>query len=183
MVLPILTITGEERGPLIALRRVSLDVTEFSEELRELVASMVETMFGANGVALAAPQIGRNLNLFVMRTHAGIVNGNREVRVVINPSTVNEIGEDVSTPNERLEGCLSIPGVLGRVTRCHEVNFVYLDENGRSGRESLQGAEARIYQHELDHLFGVLFVDRAEAFYPAGHREKEALRTLGASGA
>jgi peptide deformylase len=173
MVFPILTITGEERGPLIALRRVSLDVTEFSEELRELVASMVETMFGANGVALAAPQIGRNLNLFVMRTHAGNARRNRGVRVVINPVTINEIGEDVGPTSEKVEGCLSIPGILGRVARFHEVDCIYWDENGKRNAASLKGIEARIYQHERDHLCGVLFVDRAEAFYPVGYHEKE----------
>ncbi|MGA3095040.1 MAG: peptide deformylase [Bryobacteraceae bacterium] len=82
--------------------------------------------------------MGRNLNLFVMRTHAGIVNRNREVRVVINPETIIEAGEDVSTVNEKIEGCLSIPaGVTGWVTRCHEVRCVYWDENGHRHDESL----------------------------------------------
>jgi peptide deformylase len=101
-----------------------------------------------------------------MRTHAGIVNRNREVRVVINPETIIEAGEDVSTVNEKIEGCLSIPaGVTGWVTRCHEVRCVYWDENGCRHDESLKGMETRIYQHERDHLDGVLFVDRAEQFF------------------
>jgi peptide deformylase len=165
MVLPILKITGEERKKLAVLRQVSVDVTEFNDDLRELVASIIETLFAAGGVGLAAPQIGRNLNLFGMRTLEGIENDTREVRVVINPQTVTEIGEDLGTPDEKIESCLSIPGVLGRVTRCHEVGCVYWDEQGKRHGESLKGMEARIYQHERDHLNGVLFVDKADKFY------------------
>ena len=161
MILPVLKLTGEDRKPLIALRRTAVDVTEFDAELRKLVASMIETMLAANGVGLAAPQIGRNLNLFVMRGG----NDNREMRVVINPKTIIEVGEDVSTANEKIESCLSIPGILGRVTRCHEVRCVYWDENGHRHEESLKGMDARIYQHERDHLVGKLFVDLADKFY------------------
>jgi peptide deformylase len=165
MIFPILKLTGEDRKALTILRRTSVDVTDFNDELRELVASMIETLFAANGVGLAAPQIGRNLNLFVMRTQAGIVNDNREVRVVINPNTIIEVGEDVSTDNEKIESCPSIPGVTGRVTRCHEIRCVYWDETGHRHDESLKGMEARIYQHERDHLVGKLFVDLADKFY------------------
>jgi peptide deformylase len=165
MVLPILKLTGDDRKPLAVLRQTSVDVTAFNDELRELVANMIVTLFAASGVGLAAPQIGRNLNLFIMRTNAGIVNANREVRVVINPKTIIEVGEDASTPNEKLESCLSIPGVLGRVTRCHEVGCIYWDEKGQRHNESLKGMEARIYQHERDHLLGKLFVDLADKFY------------------
>jgi len=164
MILPILKISGEERTALVALRQTAVDVTEFDDELRNLVASMIETMFDAKGVGLAAPQIGRNLNLFVMRRHTGMVKSNREVRVVINPTTITEIGEDVSTANEKIESCLSIPGILGRVTRCHEVRCIYWDENGHQHNESLKGMESRIYQHERDHLVGKLFVDLADQF-------------------
>ena len=162
-ILPILELP--DRRNLAVLRQTSVDVTDFNEELRELVASMIEAMFAANGVGLAAPQIGRNLNLFVMRTHAGIVNDTREVRVVVNPKTIIEAGEDVGTPDERLERCLSIPGILGRVTRFREVACVYWDEDGLCYSDALKGMEARIYQHERDHLLGKLFVDLADKFY------------------
>jgi peptide deformylase len=161
MILPILKLTGEDRKPLVALRQTAVDVTEFDAALRKLVASMIETMLAANGVGLAALQIGKNLNLFVMRGG----NDNREVRVVINPKTITEAGEDVSTANEKIESCLSIPGILGRVTRCHEVRCVYWDEKGHRHDESLKGMDARIYQHERDHLVGKLFVDLADKFY------------------
>jgi peptide deformylase len=161
MMFPILRITGEDRKPLAVLRQTSYDVTEFNEDLREIVASMIETLFAANGVGLAAPQIGKPLNLFVMRTHDGIVNGNHEVRVVINP-TVIEVNESVGT---QVESCLSIPGISGRVTRFHEIGCVYWDENGQRRAESLEDVEARIYQHEFDHLLGKLFVDLADKFY------------------
>jgi peptide deformylase len=165
MVLPILKLTGEDRKPLVVLRQTSVDVMDFNEELRKLVASMIETLLAAGGVGLAAPQIGRNLNLFVMQAHAGNVKSNREVRVVINPKTIVKAGEDIGRANEKIESCLSIPGVLGRVTRCHEVRCVYWDEDGHRHDESLKGMEARIYQHERDHLVGKLFVDLADKFY------------------
>jgi peptide deformylase len=161
MVLPILRITGEDRKPLAVLRQTSYAVTEFNEELRKTVASMVETLFAANGVGLAAPQVGKPLNLFVMRMPGGIVNGNHEVRVVINP-TVIEVSESVGT---QVESCLSIPGISGRVTRFHEIGCVYWDENGQRHEESLEDLEARVYQHEFDHLLGTLFVDLADEFY------------------
>jgi peptide deformylase len=160
-ILPILKITGEDRKPLEGLRQASVDVTEFNEDLRQTVGSMIDTLFAARGLGLAAPQIGRNLNLFVMRTHAGIVNDNREVRVAVNP-TVIETGERVST---QIEHCLSIPGISGRVTRFHQVGCVYRDEYGQRHEESLEDMEARIFQHEIDHLLGKLFVDLADKFY------------------
>lgn len=161
MILPILKITGEDRKPLQALRQASVDVTEFNEDLRQTVGSMVDTLFVARGLGLSAPQIGRNLNLLVMRTHAGIVNDNREVRVAVNPMVV-EAGERVST---QIEDCLSIPGISGRVTRFHQVGCVYQDEYGQRHEESLEDLEARIFQHEIDHLLGKLFVDLADEFY------------------
>ena len=161
MILPILKLTGEDRKPLVVLRKTSVDVTDFNGELRELVASMIETLFAAGGAGLSAPQIGRNLNLFVMRGR----NDNREVRVVINPNTIIEVGEDARTADEKIESCLSIPEVLGRVTRCHKVRCAYWDENGHRHDESLKGMDARIYQHERDHLVGKLFVDLADKFY------------------
>jgi peptide deformylase len=182
MIFPILKITDEDRTPLVALRQSCIDVTEFNRELQEIVEGMIQTLLRSNGVGLSAPQIGRNLNLFVMRAHPDPPD-RRQVRVIINPKTIAEVGEDVSTPNEKLEGCLSIPGVLGLVTRRHEVDFVYWDENGQRHRDSLGGMDARIYQHEGDHLCGVLLVDKAEAFYPTGHHFAEAHRTQTAAGA
>lgn len=181
MILPILKFADADRGRSALTWETSAEVTEFGEEIRSTVASMIETLLAANGPGLAAPQIGRNVNVIVMRTHTELPN-NCEARVVINPKTVTEAGEDVSTANEKLEGCLSIPGVLGRVNRFHEVVCIYWDERGRRHRETLRGMQARIYQHERDHLCGVLFLDRADAFYPAGHRYKESHRMTEAAG-
>ena len=158
MILPILKIASEDEAPLVALRQTSIDVTEFNQELQGIVESMIETLLLYHSVGLSAPQIGRNLSLFVMRSGAGSPH-NRAVRVVINPKTLTEAGEDAGTPNEKLEGCLSVPGVLGLVTRCHEVDFVYWDESGKHHRESLSGREARIYQHEGDHPVSYTHLD------------------------
>lgn len=181
MILPILKITDPDKMSLAVMRETAVDVTEFNKQIRSTVASMIETLLAGNGTGLAAPQIGRNLNVFVMRMHTELPNS-REVRVVINPKTVTEAGDDAGTPNEKLEGCLSIPGVLGRVNRFYEVVCIYWDERGKRHTESLKGMQARIYQHEWDHLCGVLFVDRANAFYPVGHRFVEEHRTTNAAG-
>jgi peptide deformylase len=181
MILPISKIAGEGKTPPGALRQTSIDVTEFGQELHAVVESLIETLLFYHSVGLSAPQIGSNLNIFVMGTGAGSPN-RRAVRVIINPKTLTEAGEDAGTPNERLETCLSVPGVLGLVTRCHEVDFVYWDESGKRHRASLSGGEARIYQHEADHLRGVLFVDKAKAFYPVGHHFVETHQMLRAAG-
>jgi peptide deformylase len=181
MILPIVKIAGDGQTPVLALRQTSIDVTEFNHELHRIVESMIETLLFYHSVGLSAPQIGRNLSVFVMRVPTDSPD-HPAVRVVINPKTLTEAGEDVSTPNEKLEGCLSVPGVLGSVTRCHEVDFVYWDESGKRHRESLSGREARIYQHEKDHLLGVLFVDKAKAFYPVGHRFAETYQMVRAAG-
>jgi peptide deformylase len=181
MILPILKITGEDRNPLVILRQTCVDVKDFNEDLGKLVSDIVETMFASNGVGLSAPQIGRSLNLFVMRTHDGIRNNTREVRVVINPA-VGDKDKDQddskglrtvwtgapsrsSSLNDTFEGCLSVPDILGRVTRFHEVACAYWDESGQRHEESLKGMQGRMYQHERDHLHGILFVDRADRFY------------------
>lgn len=147
------------------LRNTCLDIQTFNRDLHNLTQSMIETMFAANGVGLAAPQIGANLNLFVMRTEAGLKNGTSvpnegDALVIVNPKYVltGETYKDV-------EGCLSIPGLLGRVERYKELACAYVDTEGVPRTCALSAYAARIAQHEYDHLNGVLFVDRADKFY------------------
>ena len=143
----------------------SVDVTEFTQEIRDLCTDMVDTMFSANGVGLAAPQVGRNLNIFVMRTVEGIQNNTQDYLVIINPSVVIQLG-DLSTD---IEGCLSLPGILGAVERFSEVECVYQDTTGQRLPGHFTGFQARIYQHEYDHLKGILFINRATKFYRPQH--------------
>ena len=156
--LPILTVLEHSS----ILRKPSMEIESFTPEIAELVEHMAETMFMANGVGLAAPQIGRNLNIFVMRTEDGIARDTREYRSVINPYITLQQGQKVLGT----EGCLSIPGVRGRVLRFPTISSVHWDATGTRQEMTLTDLQARIFQHEADHLLGILFTDRARELFP-----------------
>ena len=142
------------------LRQICKDVKTFNQDLHDLTQNLVETMFAANGVGLAAPQVGVPLSIFVMRTAQGIELDTKEVHILINPTAAMS-GETYKD----MEGCLSIPGLLGRVQRYKQLACACQDTEGKPQVNTLDGLAARIFQHELDHLSGVLFVDRADKFY------------------
>lgn len=127
--------------------------------LEELVTNMWETMYHARGVGLAAPQIGHSIRLFVVDTkqledeesdHNGIK------QVFINAELIDENGD----PWEYEEGCLSIPDINGDVERLPEIRIRYLDETFQSMEERFSGINARVIQHEYDHIEGILFTER-----------------------
>ncbi|MBS0124828.1 peptide deformylase [Thetidibacter halocola] len=122
----------------------------------ELIRDMFATMYAAPGRGLAGPQVGVMLRLFVI--DAGWKTGDKTPRVCINPHILSA-SEDVCAMDE---GCLSVPGVTAGVTRPAEIVLGYTDELGVAQRVALTGAEARIAQHELDHLDGVMHFDRLE---------------------
>ena len=124
-------------------------------EIQELVDDMVETMREAHGVGLAAPQVGVGLQVFVYEAPNG-PDGAIPLRTVVNPMLTPQPGELV----EDWEGCLSIPDLRGLVPRHPAVRVRGLDRDGRPLDYVAHGFEARIVQHELDHLNAVLFLDR-----------------------
>lgn len=132
-----------------ALRRRASEVGEITPEIRKLVDDMVETMYDEVGIGLAAPQVGVSLRLIVIADDAS-----RQVRALVNPVIVDRDGERTAE-----EGCLSIPGIFAPVSRAVRVRVEARDLDGApvmlEGRELL----ARVFQHEIDHLDGVLFVD------------------------
>jgi peptide deformylase len=129
------------------LRATTTPVTEFNADLRALVDDMFETMYAAQGIGLAAPQVGRNERLAVVDV-AG------QKYALINPEIVEEEG------NERgEEGCLSIPEVYGEVERAKRVVVRAQDVDGKSYEVEANALLARCFQHEIDHLFGKLFID------------------------
>jgi peptide deformylase len=146
------------------LRATSTNVTEFNRELADLISNMAETMFAANGVGLAAPQIGVNKNLFVMRTEVGMRRDKREFQAIINP-VLQKMDEHTYSDEE---GCLSLPGLRGQVLRSKSLSYLHEDGEGNQRRGSARNLEGRIFQHEFDHLCGVLFVDRASGLYVPG---------------
>lgn len=144
------------------LRKVSEDITMDYSELEKFIRDMFQTMDEADGVGLAAPQVGRNIRLFT-------VDGNtfEEIdadckgfrKVFINAHILERWGEEVN----RNEGCLSIPGIHEDVRRKDHIRIAYMDEQGKSYEEEYFGIKAWIIQHEYDHLDGVLFTDHLSA--------------------
>lgn len=131
------------------LRKKSVNVDEVNDELREILNEMVRTMRAANGCGLAANQVGIDKRFFVLEV-------DEVVRKVINPEIL-EFGEELI---EYEEGCLSIPGIYKKVIRPEKIKVSYLNEKGEKVIEELTGLNSRAFQHENDHLDGVLFVDK-----------------------
>ena len=150
MIIPILKLGAQE------LRKVSEPVTNFNGELEEIVKNMVETMYGASGVGLAAPQIGINIRLVTIDTSVG---ENKEKRIVIcNPEIISSEGKQVGE-----EGCLSIPDFSENVER--PMKLVVKGQNLKGDEVTIEaeGILARCFCHEIDHLNGVLFIDHISA--------------------
>ncbi|MCR4402177.1 MAG: peptide deformylase [Firmicutes bacterium] len=132
------------------LRKQSLPLKRVTKEILVLADNMLETMYAAEGVGLAAPQVGVPVRLIVVDVGEGPM-------VLFNPRVVASMGEAVAR-----EGCLSIPGVTGEVTRADRVIVEALSPNGSGVRRvEGEGLLARALQHEIDHLDGVLFIDKA----------------------
>lgn len=130
------------------LRQETTPVAEVTDEHRRLIDDMFDTMYAAQGIGLAAPQIGRTERICV-------VDVDGEVFALINPEIVESQG-----PKEKAEeGCLSIPDVYGDVERPARVTVRALDRNGRPIEVSAEGLLGRCFQHEIDHLHGKLFLD------------------------
>ncbi|MFL4469911.1 peptide deformylase [Tateyamaria armeniaca] len=131
-------------------------VEAITDDIRVLAADMLETMYAAPGRGLAAPQIGEMLRLFVM--DATWKEGNADPMICINPDIISR-SDTLSTAGE---GCLSIPGVEAEVSRPSQVRMVWTDLSGRVHEEDLTGFVALCAQHELDHLDGIVTLDRVD---------------------
>ena len=147
-----------------SLRLRAHEVTEFDESLQRLAARMINLMHDANGVGLAGTQVGMLQRLFVFQPR-----DEDEARTVVNPVIVERSDET----DGDVEGCLSLQGVLVPVERSVAVTLEGQDEEGKPLRLELQDHAARVAQHELDHLDGVLIIDRTEP-----EQRKEALAIL-----
>jgi peptide deformylase len=148
------------------LKKVAEDIEQGHPGLEKLIADMFETMYAANGVGLAAPQVGQSIRLFIVDASPfaeddedGNPADEPELkdfkRVFINPYIVEEEGEE--WPFE--EGCLSIPNIREDVLRQPKIVLLYQDENFVEHEETFDGFAARVIQHEHDHLDGILFTD------------------------
>lgn len=150
-----------EGDPVLA--KVCRPVEKFDDRLHILLDDMRETLIDSNGVGLAAPQIG------ILRRVALVLDPEDNVIELINPTIIAQSGEQTG-----LEGCLSVPGKYGVVTRPMEVTVRAQDRNGELFEVSGEEITARCFCHELEHLDGHLFVERAEELYTPDQLEQMA---------
>ena len=154
------------------LRQKSVKIRQVDDSIRRLADDMYETIPAAEGVAVAAPQVGVTRRLIVIRyTEVDEENDEDEGEEIayrlVNPEIVRGHGNEVG-----LEGCLSIPGWVGEVPRFESITVKGTDMDNKPVRVKASGYLARIFQHEIDHLEGILFTDRVE--------DKETLKFVGA---
>jgi peptide deformylase len=161
------------------LRKKSRRVKGVSQELQRLIDDMVETMHAANGVGLAAVQVGVPERVIVAQLpEAGEDEEEPDPNAgklfaIVNPQLARRSRET----EEGVEGCLSIPGLVGEVERCCSVTVKGLDRRGKPVRVKAHNLLARVFQHEIDHCDGVLFIDHIEdpgKLYPVSEGQEEA---------
>lgn len=133
------------------LRRKAVPIERIDEDICQIVEEMLETMYSFSGIGLAAPQVGLSKRLIVID-----VTGKKEgERVFINPYISEERGEATAE-----EGCLSFPGLFGKVVRSQFVNIVAYNLKGEKFEVEAEDLLSRVFQHEIDHLNGYLFIDK-----------------------
>ncbi|MCX6351098.1 MAG: peptide deformylase [Bacteroidetes bacterium] len=160
MILPI-TVYGDP-----VLRKRTENISPDYPGLAKLIADMYETMYNANGIGIAAPQVGKSARVFVVDGRPIKDDDKKDdslktfKKVFINPEILEEDGDDWKFE----EGCLSIPGIRDEVSRPAQIKLKYQDENFNEFIEIFEGLPARIIQHEYDHLEGILFTDHLSAF-------------------
>jgi len=135
------------------LRQKSKDLTAAelqSKEIQQLISDMQKTMSAKDGAGLAAPQVGHNIKVIVINTKDGDL-------VLVNPKILRKSWKK----DLQEEGCLSLPEIFGLVKRSIKINVIGLDETGKKMKFKASGYFARVLQHEIDHLDGTLFIDKA----------------------
>lgn len=146
------------------LKKKAGDVEQGDESVTEFIESMYETMYAAQGVGLAAPQVGHSIRIFVIDTtpmEEEEEDGKGGLKkAFINPTMLEELGEEWAFE----EGCLSIPGIRADVNRKPTIKIKYFDENWEEQVATYEGIQARVIQHEYDHIEGKLFTDYLTPF-------------------
>ena len=137
------------------LRKETKEVKDVNRRTKILIEDMIDTMYEANGVGLAAPQVGILKKIFVV--DVGDEDGNKVPYVFINPEIVEREGVQVG-----FEGCLSVPGKSGKVARAEKVKVKAFNQDMEEFEMEAEGFLARAIQHEYDHLNGVVYVDKVE---------------------
>ena len=136
------------------LRTPSVTVKKIDRKMKKLAHDMTETLFDCDGLGLAAPQIGQNIRLYIARLNYHTAN---EMIIPMFNAEFTNMSDEFE---EGEEGCLSLPGKFGVVSRAKQVTVKYMDINGKSVTLNLADMNARLMQHEIDHLNGVLIADK-----------------------
>ena len=143
------------------LKKRAVDIVEGEIDVVQLASDMYETMEGADGIGLAAPQIGKSVRIFVIdATKMEDPEVGEFKQIFINPVMVKQDGDEWAFE----EGCLSIPEIREEVYRQEQLTIKYFDENWQPKEETFDGLKARIIQHEYDHIEGILFTDHLTPF-------------------
>lgn len=150
------------QNPDPVLREVAKEVTKFNSNLHKLLKDMAETMYDAEGVGLAAPQVGISKRVIVVD-----IGDERGLIEMVNPEIIERDGEQFGP-----EGCLSIQNLNGDVRRAEKVRVRGQNRNGEFFEVEAEGFLARAFQHEVDHLNGILFIDLAEELYDGSARDR-----------
>ncbi len=146
------------------LKTVAKPVVKVTQEIKQLANDMLETMYAAPGIGLAATQVNHHIQLVVM----DISEDKNEPRIFINPKITARNGEQVHE-----EGCLSVPGIYADVKRAEEITVEYMDLDGQQQTLNADGLLAVCIQHEIDHLKGIVFLDHLSVL-----KRKMALKKL-----
>lgn len=159
------------------LRRPALRVNDFGHQLQTLIDDMFDTLVEARGAGLAGPQVGQSLRIILARLpndeEKREIYGDDAGRlyVIANPKIIRRSDEMISG----VEGCLSLPGLLGDVERHESVELAGQDREGKPIRLRASGWLARVFQHEVDHLDGILYIDIATEIWRPDEEEAESL--------
>lgn len=138
-----------KKYPDKVLKKKSEEIKEITQEIKEIVLDMIETMEKNEGVGLAAPQVGILKRIIAVQTETG-------PKVFINPKILKKSAEKIIDE----EGCLSVPGIRLKIKRAKSAEVKAIDEGGKEVLVKAEGLLARVFQHEIDHLDGKLFIDR-----------------------
>jgi len=148
------------------LRKETEAITSFDETLKQLIADMGETMYDAPGIGLAAPQVGKSLQLIVVDITKDS-ESEKEFMAMINPQIVDHEGKQIDE-----EGCLSLPELTSNVNRYKKITVKYQDAEGNPKELTTEDRFAVVLQHEIDHLNGVLFLDHLSTLKKSLYKKK-----------
>ena len=151
--------------PSLVLYKKANKVKEFDASLNRLIADMTDTLHSTTGVGLAAPQIGESERVIIVEY--GEEGEEPSFYALVNPEITERSDEMVTG----IEGCLSVPDLIGEVSRHESITVRGFDQNGKKLKLKLEGWLARIFQHEIDHLDGIIYTERASKIWRPGEND------------